>query len=89
MGLGLGGVLLLDEVSSSVDRETERVMQEIIAAEFKSYTILTVSHRLNMIMDFDTVVVMDKGKIVEVGRPVVLVAQAGTRFGNLVAAGAS
>jgi ABC-type multidrug transport system fused ATPase/permease subunit len=97
VGLGLGGdagsvgggILLLDEVSSSVDRETERVMQEIIAAEFKGYTILAVSHRLDMIMDFDTVVVMDRGKIVEVGKPVVLVSQAGTRFGNLVAAGAS
>ena len=88
-GSACGGILLLDEVSSSVDRETERVMQEIIAAEFKRYTILAVSHRLDMIMDFDTVVVMDRGKIVEVGKPVVLVAQAGTRFGNLVAAGAS
>ncbi|CRL21608.1 Cyclic peptide transporter [Penicillium camemberti] len=82
------GILLLDEVSSSVDHETERVMQEIIRVEFKDYTIIAVSHRLDMIMDFDRVVVMDKGEIVEVGNPVVLAGQAETRFGDLVRAGA-
>ncbi|KAJ5201107.1 hypothetical protein N7449_005910 [Penicillium cf. viridicatum] len=82
------GILLLDEVSSSVDHETERVMQEIIRVEFKDYTIIAVSHRLEMIMDFDKVVVMDKGEIVEVGNPVVLAGQVEARFGDLVRAGA-
>ncbi|KAJ5973001.1 ABC transporter integral membrane type 1 [Penicillium vulpinum] len=82
------GILLLDEVSSSVDRETERVMQEIIRVEFKDYTVIAVSHRLDMIMDFDRVVVMDTGEVVEVGNPVVLAGQAETRFGDLVRAGA-
>jgi ABC-type multidrug transport system fused ATPase/permease subunit len=85
-GGGDGGILLLDEVSSSVDRETEGVMREVIAAEFKGYTILAVSHRLGMIMDFDRVVVMDKGEIAEVGNPGVLAAQEGSRFGDLVRA---
>ncbi|KAH8697489.1 P-loop containing nucleoside triphosphate hydrolase protein [Talaromyces proteolyticus] len=92
MGLGGGGsdrgILLLDEVSSSVDHETERVMQEIIKAEFRDYTVIAVSHRLDMIMDFDKVVVMDKGEIVEVGNPAVLAGEPGTRFGDLVRTGA-
>ncbi|KAF3061054.1 Multidrug resistance-associated protein 1 [Daldinia childiae] len=78
-----GGVLLLDEVSSSVDRETEKVMQKVISVEFKEYTVIAVSHHLDMIMDYDRVVVMDKGEIVEVGNPAQLVKQAGTRFGEL------
>jgi ABC-type multidrug transport system fused ATPase/permease subunit len=82
-----GGLLLLDEVSSSVDHHTEKVMQEIIRTEFAAYTVVAVSHRLDMIMDFDSVVVMDTGEIVEVGNPVVLAAEAGTRFGDLVRAG--
>ncbi|EED19910.1 ABC multidrug transporter, putative [Talaromyces stipitatus ATCC 10500] len=82
------GILLLDEVSSSVDHETERVMQEIIRTEFKAYTVVAVSHRLDMIMDFDRVVVMDTGEVVEVGNPVKLAEKEGTRFGELVRAGA-
>jgi ABC-type multidrug transport system fused ATPase/permease subunit len=81
-----GGILLLDEVSSSVDLETERVMQDIIRKEFKSYTVIAVSHRLDAIMDFDRVIVMDTGKIVESGNPVELVGMLGTRFGVLVKA---
>lgn len=81
------GILLLDEVSSSVDQATEKVMQQIIKTEFEKYTVVAVSHRLDMIMDFDDVVVMDKGCIVEVGNPRVLAEEAGTRFGELVRAG--
>ncbi|KAI1816169.1 putative ABC multidrug transporter [Poronia punctata] len=83
-----GGILLLDEMSSSVDHETERIMQETITADFGRYTVVAVSHRLDTIMDFDRVVVMDKGEIVEIGNPRKLAAQAGTRFGELVEAGA-
>ncbi|KAM7196129.1 P-loop containing nucleoside triphosphate hydrolase protein [Naviculisporaceae sp. PSN 640] len=92
---GEGGILILDEVSSSVDHETERVMQDITRTEFQAYTVIAVSHRLEMIMDFDRVVVMDKGVIVEVGNPLQLVAEGGkngsgeargSRFAELVAA---
>lgn len=86
VGNGNGGILLLDEVSSSVDRETERVMQMIIQAEFKDYTVIAVSHRLDMIMDFDRVVVMDQGSVVEVGNPETLKGVPGSRFGELVGA---
>ncbi|KAL4866786.1 hypothetical protein BDV12DRAFT_172450 [Aspergillus spectabilis] len=84
--IGSGGILLLDEVSSSVDRETERVMQEIVRAEFKSFTVIAVSHRLEMIMDFDRVVVMDRGRVVEIGNPGCLSGEEGSRFGDLVGA---
>lgn len=82
-----GGVLILDEVSSNVDQDTERAMQEIIRVEFKRFTILAVSHRLNMVMDFDRVVVLDDGRIVEVGNPAILGSEESSRFGKLVKAG--
>jgi ABC-type multidrug transport system fused ATPase/permease subunit len=78
------GILLLDEVSSSVDVETERVIQCIIKTEFAGYTVVAVSHRLDMIMDFDRVVVMDSGAIVEIGKPLELAGEVGSRFGDLV-----
>jgi ATP-binding cassette subfamily C (CFTR/MRP) protein 1 len=80
---GQGGVLLLDEFSSGVDRETEKVMQKVIDAEFKGYTVVMVSHRLDMVMDFDTVIIMHGGRIVETGRPRDLAQMDGSRFGEL------
>lgn len=85
-GNGNRGILLLDEVSSSVDRETERVMQRTIRTEFKDYTVIAVSHRLDMIMDFDRVVIIDQGRAVEVGNPETLKGVPGSRFGELVEA---
>ncbi|KAF5000296.1 hypothetical protein FDECE_11257 [Fusarium decemcellulare] len=79
-----GGLLLLDEVSSSVDKATDRAMQEIIREEFQNYTIVMVSHRLEMVMDFfDRVVVLDRGTVVESGGPRELVEEPGSRFGEL------
>ena len=71
-----------------MDYETERVMQEIIGAEFRDYTVVAVSHQLNMIIDFDRVVVMDTGDIMEVGNPIVLAEEKGIKFGELVRTGA-
>ncbi|KAK4185165.1 canalicular multispecific organic anion transporter 1 [Podospora australis] len=78
-----GGVLLLDEVSSSVDKNTDEAMQAVIRQEFAGYTIVMVSHRLGMVMEFDRVVVMDEGRIVEVGKPKSLVETEGSRFRDL------
>jgi ATP-binding cassette subfamily C (CFTR/MRP) protein 1 len=83
-----GGILLLDEVSSSVDKVTDRAMQEIIRDEFAMYTIVMVSHRLEMVMDFfDRVIVLDQGSLVESGSPRALVDIPGSRFGELWALG--
>lgn len=78
-----GGVLILDEYSSSLDQATDKRMQQIIHDEFKHYTIVMVSHRLEMVMDFDKVVVLDTGRIVEDGVPKELVEQDGSRFRGL------
>ncbi|KAK1590443.1 ABC transporter [Colletotrichum navitas] len=79
-----GGILLLDEVSSSVDHATDRLMQEIIKEEFAQYTIVMVSHRLELVMDFfEAVIVMDQGRVIETGSPTELVKTRGSRFGEL------
>lgn len=86
---GHGGILLLDEVSSSVDQDTERAMQKVIRDEFEGYTIVMVSHRLEAVMGFDRVVVMEKGEAVEEGRPGELVEREGGRFKELWMVGGS
>lgn len=79
-----GGILLLDELSSNVDQETERLMQDIIRREFEMYTVLTIAHRLDLVAEYcDIVIVMDTGRIVEQGAPRELLEDASSRFARL------
>jgi len=68
-------ILLLDEATSNVDAKTDELMQRIIREEFAKHTILTIAHRLDTIRDADIILVMDKGKVVEVGTPDELLAK--------------
>jgi ABC-type multidrug transport system fused ATPase/permease subunit len=80
-------VLLLDEFTSSVDVETERVMLDIVRKEFASCTVIMIAHRLDMVLDLcDRVLVMDQGAIVEDGAPRVLRQMDGTWFSALLRA---
>ncbi|KAJ2445712.1 Transporter of the ATP-binding cassette (ABC), partial [Coemansia sp. RSA 2424] len=76
-------VLVLDEATADVDSATDRKMQELIRTEFSDCTVLTIAHRLDTIMNSDRVVVMEQGRIVEVGEPRELMARGGM-FAQLV-----
>ncbi|KAJ2608173.1 hypothetical protein GGF44_006408 [Coemansia sp. RSA 1694] len=76
-------VLVLDEATADVDSVTDRKMQELIRTEFSDCTVLTIAHRLDTIMNSDRVVVMEQGRIVEVGEPRELMARGGM-FSQLV-----
>jgi len=62
-------VLVMDEATSSVDMETDNLIQKTIRTEFSDRTVLTIAHRLSTIMDSDRVIVMDAGRIVEFDTP--------------------
>lgn len=81
-----GGILLLDEATSNVDHEAEAVLQRVVKEEFAGYTVLAVAHRWETILDADVVVVMDAGRIVEVGPPKDLLVREGGWFATLVGA---
>ncbi|KXH47176.1 hypothetical protein CSIM01_06458 [Colletotrichum simmondsii] len=78
-----GRVLLLDEATSSVDAHTERMVKDLIRDEFKHHTIIAIAHRLDTVVDFDRVVVLDKGRVVEVGNPRDLLSQGRGKFREL------
>ncbi|KAJ6438338.1 ABC multidrug transporter [Purpureocillium lavendulum] len=54
-------VLILDEPTSSVDSQTDAKIQEVIRTEFKDRTIIMIAHRLDTLLDFDKVAVLDGG----------------------------
>ncbi len=62
-------ILILDEATASVDVESDQLIQNCIRTEFTSCTILAIAHRLSTIMDYDKILVLDKGRIGEFGGP--------------------
>lgn len=62
-------ILILDEATAAVDMETDDLIQNTIRTEFKDCTILTIAHRLNTILDYDKVMVLDQGLIREFDSP--------------------
>jgi ABC-type multidrug transport system fused ATPase/permease subunit len=62
-------ILCLDEATANVDILSDEILQNVIRTQFKGCTVLTIAHRLNTILDYDMVVVMKSGEIVEKGDP--------------------
>jgi ATP-binding cassette subfamily C (CFTR/MRP) protein 1 len=67
-------IVVLDEATSSVDRKTDELMQRIIREEFEGCTIIAVAHRLETILDFDRIAVLDRGRLLECDSPKKLLA---------------
>lgn len=62
-------ILILDEATSSVDYDTDRKIQEHIVAAFTGCTILCIAHRLKTILNYDRILVLEKGEIAEFDTP--------------------
>ena len=77
-------IIIMDEASASVDIHTDRFIQLAIRRDFKNKTIITVAHRLNTIIDFDKILVMEDGKVGEYDTPKVLVNNKNSLFSQLI-----
>ena len=77
-------IIILDEATANVDFKTDRLIQDVIRSRFKDSTVITIAHRLNTIMDYDKVLVMDQGRVVEFDKPEVLLQNENGFFARLV-----
>jgi ABC-type multidrug transport system fused ATPase/permease subunit len=65
-------IMVLDEATSAVDMETDALIQQSIREEFQDSTLIVIAHRLSTIADFDKILVMGDGKVLEYDEPKLL-----------------
>lgn len=73
-------ILVLDEATAAVDMETDNLIQSTIRSQFEDCTVLTIAHRLNTIMDYTRVLVLENGEMAEFDSPSNLIAQRGAFY---------
>ena len=73
-------IMILDEATSALDTESERLVQQALENMMQNRTSIVIAHRLSTVMNADQIVVLEKGKIVEIGDHNSLVAAQGNYF---------
>lgn len=77
-------IMIMDEATANVDYQTDQLIQHVIRHKFKNQTVLTIAHRINTIVDYDKVVVMERGRVMEYDNPAVLAGKRDSRFYELL-----
>ena len=73
-------ILFFDEATSALDANNEKEIMQKLDVFFKNKTVIVIAHRLSTVMNADQIVVLDKGKIIEIGNHSTLVEQKGNYF---------
>ena len=76
-------LLILDEATSALDNESERLVQEALATLMMNRTSFVIAHRLSTVRRADAIIVLDRGRIVEVGRHDELIARPNGSYAKL------
>ena len=73
-------IIIMDEATSSVDYNTEKLIQKTLLNNLKGSTIITIAHRIKTIIGYDRIFVLDKGELIEEGSPQALIDKKGTFY---------
>lgn len=77
-------LIFLDEATASIDAATDARIQKTMRECFATATVLCIAHRLRTVVDYDKILVLDKGEVVEYGTPLELIDKDGGYFRKMV-----
>ena len=76
-------IIVMDEATANIDLETDEQIQISLRENFKNNTLITIAHRINTIIDYDRVIVLDSGRVAEFDTPRVLLSNEDSIFYSL------
>jgi ABC-type multidrug transport system fused ATPase/permease subunit len=62
-------IVLVDEATASIDFQSDEMLQKVIKKQLSQSTIITIAHRIDTILSSDRIMLLDKGRIVEIDSP--------------------
>lgn len=71
----------MDEATSQVDKQNDQMVQDLIKEELKDRIVFSIAHRLDTVIEFDKILVMDAGQVMEFDRPTTLLRKKGHFYG--------
>lgn len=74
---------MMDEATASIDYNTEKLLQEALKIVLADRTVITIAHRIKTIIDYDKILVLEEGKMIEFDSPAVLKGKTGSTFADL------
>ncbi|KAF9907006.1 hypothetical protein EC991_011401 [Linnemannia zychae] len=77
-------IVILDEATASVDLATDSLIQKAIRVDFADSTVITIAHRLNTVVDYNRILVMDRGQVAEYDTPHNLLSNRQSMFSKMV-----
>ena len=76
-------IVFMDEATSNVDTYTDSIIQKLLRSNFSHSTLLTIAHRIESVLDYDRILVVSGGQIVEFDTPFNLLANSSSQFSQL------
>ena len=76
-------IIILDEATANIDYQTDQIIQSVIRNELQGRTVVTIAHRLDTVLDYDKIMVMDSGRIVEFDSPELLLQSKDSYFARM------
>ncbi|KAF0698068.1 Aste57867_11288 [Aphanomyces stellatus] len=80
-------IVVLDEATAAMDHDTDQLLQNVVRVEFAQSTVLTIAHRLDTVLDYDRIMVYERGELVQCDTPEALIGQADGIFFDMIMEG--